>query len=170
MRRNNDEFVATYGNAVHRMLTFFQSKFGGVVPQPQALREGDREILAEIDGAFSVVGLRNIANCHFKDGINAAMAVARAANRYLDDQAPWKQIKVDREAAGTSIYVMLQVLSGLRVLFAPYLPFSSQKLHTLLGFEGEIGPIGWHSTEVPAGTTLPVPTPLFPKLEEVAVV
>ena len=169
IRRNNDELVATYGNAVHRTLTFLQSKFGGVVPQPQALREADREILAEVDGGFSVVG-HNIANCHFKDGINAAMAVARAANRYLNEQEPWKQIKVDREAAGTSIYVMLQVLSGLRVLFAPYLPFSSQKLHTLLGFESEIGPVGWHTTEVPAGATLPVPTPLFPKLEEVAVV
>ncbi len=169
IRHNNDELVAAYGNAVHRTLTFLQSKFGGVVPQPQALREADREILAEVDGGFSVVG-HNIANCHFKDGINAAMAVARAANRYLNEQEPWKQIKVDREAAGTSIYVMLQVLSGLRVLFAPYLPFSSQKLHTLLGFEGEIGPIGWHTMEVPAGTTLPVPAPLFPKLEEVAAV
>ncbi|HVB22210.1 MAG TPA: methionine--tRNA ligase [Ktedonobacteraceae bacterium] len=169
IRRNNDELVATYGNAVHRTLTFLQSKFGGVVPQPLALREADRAILAVVDGGFSVVG-HNIANCHLKEGINAAMAVAHAANRYLDEQAPWKQIKVDREAAGTSIYVMLQVLSGLRVLFAPYLPFSSQKLHTLLGFEGEIGPIGWHTMEVPAGTTLPIPAPLFPKLEEVAVV
>ena len=169
IRRNNDELVATYGNAVHRTLSFLQSKFGGIVPQPQPLREADREILAEIDGGFSVVG-HNIANCHFKDGLIAAMAVARAANRYLDEQAPWKQIKVDREAAGTSIYVMLQVISGLRVLFSPYLPFSSQKLHHLLGFEGEVSTGHWRSSEVPAGTKLPVPAPLFPKLEELAAV
>ena len=169
IRRNNDELVATYGNAVHRTLSFLQSKLGGVVPQPQALREADREVLAEVDGAFSVVG-HNIANCHFKDGLIAAMAVARAANRYLDEQAPWKQIKIDREAAGTSIYVMLQVISGLRVLFSPYLPFSSQKLHHLLGFEGEVSTGHWRSSEVPAGTRLPVPTPLFPKLEEMAAV
>ncbi len=80
------------------------------------MREADREILAELDRGFTIVG-HNIANCHFKDGINAAMAVARAANRYFDEQAPWKQIKVDRDAAGTTIYVMLQVISGLRVLF-----------------------------------------------------
>ena len=169
IRRNNDELVATYGNAVHRTVSFLQSKFGGVVPQPQKLREADREILAEVDGGFSVVG-HNIANCHFKDGLNAAMAVARAANRYLDEQAPWKQIKVDREAAGTSIYVMIQVLSGLRVLFSPYLPFSSQKLHEYLGFEGEVSAGSWRSSEVPAGTTLPIPAPLFPKLEEFATV
>src|SRR5205085_9906834 len=169
IRRNNDELVANYGNAVHRTLTFLQSKFGGVVPYPQTLREADREILAEVEGGFSVVG-HNITNCHFKDGINAAMAVARAANRYLDEQAPWKQIKVDRDAAGTTIYVMLQVLSGLCVLFCPYLPFSSQKLHSYLGFQGDVSAASWRPVPVPAGTRLPVPAPLFPKLEEPAIV
>ncbi len=169
IRRNNDELVAAYGNAVHRTLTFLQSKFDGIVPQPQALREADREILAEVDGGFTLVG-HNIANCHFKDGLNAAMAVARAANRYLDEQAPWKQIKQDREAAGTTIYVMLQVLSGLHIMLWPYLPFSSEKLHHYLGFEGDVHTAHWHPTEVPAGLKLPTPSPLFPKLEEVAAV
>ena len=166
IRRNNNELVATYGNAVHRTLSFLQSKFGGVVPEPGELHDADREILAELDRGFTLVG-HQIARCHFKDGLNAAMNVARAANRYLDEQAPWKQIKTNREAAGTTIYVMLQVISGLRVLFYPYLPFSSQRLHSYLGFEGDMSRSGWHSTTVPAGSTLPTPTPLFPKLEEV---
>ena len=166
VRRNNDELVATYGNAVHRTLTFLQSKFGGVVPEPGTLREADREILAEVERGFGLVG-HNIALCHMKDGLNTAMAVARAANRYLDEQAPWKQIKVDREAAGTSIYVMLQVLSGLHTMLSPYLPFSSQKLHEYLGFEGEADKMFWRLAHVPAGSKLPTPAPLFAKLEEV---
>ncbi len=169
IRRNNDELVATYGNAVHRTLTFLQSKFGGVVPQPAELRPADREMLAELEQGFTTVG-QHIAACHFKDGINAAMSVARAANRYLDEQAPWKQIKTDREGAGTTIYVMLQVLSGLRVLFCPYLPFSSQQLHEYLGFEGEVSRARWENTRVEAGKPLPKPAPLFPKLEEPATV
>jgi methionyl-tRNA synthetase len=164
LRRNNDELVATYGNAVHRTLTFLQSKFEGTVPQPQTLRDADHEVLAEVKRGFEQVG-RNIESCHFKDGLNAAMTVARAANRYLDEQAPWKQIKTDREAAGTTIYVMLQVISGLRILFSPYLPFSSQKLHGHLGFEGDVSQERWQPKEVPAGTKLPIPTPLFPKLD-----
>jgi len=168
IRRNNDELVATYGNAVHRTLTFLQSKFGGVVPEPGALREADREILAEVENGFGLVG-HNIALCHMKDGLNAAMAVARAANRYLDEQAPWKQIKVDREAAGTSIYIMLQVLSGLHTMLSPYLPFSSQKLHEYLGFEDEASSMFWRLEHVPAGAKLPTPAPLFAKLEEIVV-
>jgi methionyl-tRNA synthetase len=164
LRRNNDELVATYGNAVHRTLTFLQSKFEGTVPQPQALRDADHEVLAEVKRGFEQVGL-NIESCHFKDGLNAAMTVARAANRYLDEQAPWKQIKTNREAAGTTIYVMLQVISGLHILFSPYLPFSSQKLHGYLGFEGDVSQEHWQLRKVPAGTKLPIPTPLFPKLD-----
>jgi methionyl-tRNA synthetase len=169
IRRNNDELVAAYGNVVHRTLTFLQSKFGGIVPTPQALSEADRAILAEVEQGFETVG-RNIEQVHIKDGLNAAMAITRAANRYLDEQAPWKQIKVNREAAGTTIYVMLQVLSGLHILFCPYLPFSSQKLHEYLGFEGDVNKAGWQLQEVPAGATLPKPAPLFPKIEEPAAV
>ncbi len=169
IRRNNDELVATYGNAVHRTLTFLQSKFGGVVPEPEALRPADREMLAELERGFTTVG-QSLAACHFKDGVNTAMSVAHAANRYLNDQEPWKQIKTDPAAAGTSIYVMLQVLSGLRILFCPYLPFSSQKLHEYLGFEGEVSQAHWENTTVEAGITLPKPAPLFPKLEELALV
>ena len=169
LRRNNDELVAAYGNVVHRTLTFVQSRFGGVVPQPQDLREADQEILAEVERGFEQVG-KHIQQCHFKDGLNAAMAVARAANRYLDEQAPWKQIKVDREAAGTTIYVMLQVLSGLHILFSPYLPFSSQVLHSYLGFTDEINTAGWHLQRIPPATRLPTPAPLFKKLEEPATI
>ncbi len=165
VRRNNDELVATYGNAVHRTLSFLQSRFDGVVPEQGTLREADREILAEVDRGFTLVG-HNIALCHLKDGLNAAMAVARAANRYLDEQAPWKQIKVDREAAGTTLNVMIQVISALHVLFYPYVPFSSQLLHSYLGFEGDMSRIGWRLHHVAAGTKLPTPSPLFPKLEE----
>jgi len=38
----------------------------------------------------------------------------------------------------------------------------------LLGFEGDVSAGSWRSSEVPAGTMLPVPSPLFPKLEELA--
>src|SRR5262249_1408473 len=169
LRRNNDELVAAYGNAVHRTLTFLQSKLEGIVPQPQVLRDTDREILAEMKRGFEQAG-RCIEQCHFKDGLNAAMAVARAANRYLDEQAPWKQIKTDREAAGTTIYVMLQIISGLHILLSPYLPFSSQKLHSYLGFEGDVSQSRWRLEKGPAGITLPTRAPLFPKIEEPAVV
>jgi methionyl-tRNA synthetase len=94
-----------------------------------------------------------------------AMSVARAANRYLDEQAPWKSVKTDRERAATTVFVMIQVLNGLKVLFAPYVPFSSQRLHELLGFGGDVATWRWEPVPVPAGQALPTPTPLFAKFD-----
>jgi methionyl-tRNA synthetase len=106
-----------------------------------------------------------IESVRLRDGLGEAMSVARAANRYLDEQAPWKRIKTDREGAATTVHTMIQVLNGLKVLFAPYVPFSSQRLHELLGFSGDVSECAWRADEVPIGQELPVPTPLFAKYD-----
>jgi methionyl-tRNA synthetase len=164
VRRNNDELVAAYGNAAHRVLTFLGRHFGGSVPEPGTPRPADEAMLAEVRRGFEAVGAA-IEAVRLRDGLQEAMAVARAANRYLDEQAPWKAIKADRQAAATTVYTMVQVLNGLKVLFAPYVPHSSQKLHELLGFTGDVAARPWHAEPVPAGQSLPAPTPLFAKFD-----
>src|SRR5260370_10463298 len=118
IRRNNDELVATSGNAVHRTLTFLQSKFGGVVPSPQSLREADREMLAEVDRGFTLAG-HNIANCHFKEGINAAMAVAPAANPKPAEHSPVKNVKKKNDETTTTFCVIVPLIMGPRLPLLP---------------------------------------------------
>ena len=164
VRRNNDELVATYGNAVHRVLTFAQRHFDARAPQPGRLTAADAAMLDRVQSAFATTA-QAIEQVRLRDALGEAMAVARAANRYLDERAPWKAIKSDRERAATTIYIMLQVLNGLKVLFAPVLPFSSQQLHTLLGFQGDVMSSRWEPQPVPAGQSLPIPMPLFAKFD-----
>ena len=163
--RNNDELVATYGNLVHRMLTFTSRNFEGAVPQPGQLTPQDEAILAIARGAFERVG-ELIAACRFKEALREVMAVATEANRYLDEAAPWKALKTDRERAGTSTYVTLSVINMLKILTAPFLPFSSQKLHEMLGFTGDVHKERWAAPDLPAGQKLGTPAPLFIKLDE----
>jgi methionyl-tRNA synthetase len=164
-RRNNDELVATFGNLAHRVLTFTYKNFDGVIPTPGTLDsqsltiiEKSKETLASVEGF--------IAQCRFKDAIKAAMNLAQEANRYLDDKAPWKAIKQDKAAAGTSLYVAISILSCLKTVFYPFLPFSAQKLHEYLGYTGAIQDGGWTFTLPPAKQKLQVPQPLFTKLDE----
>lgn len=107
-----------------------------------------------------------LCGCHFKDAIKTAMALAQEANRYLDEKAPWKMIKQDATAAGTSLYVAIAVLSCLRTAFYPFLPFSSQRLHEFLGYTGNVQDGGWSFSLPPAGQKLVPPQPLFTKLDE----
>jgi len=165
LRRNNDELVATYGNLVHRVLTFAYRNFDGAVPSPGEIDSQGKKLLAKAQETLNDVDSL-INSCHFKEGIKSAMALAQEANRYLDDKAPWKAIKGDKQAAATSTYVALSVLAALKTVLYPFLPFSSEKLHQYLGFDGSVETNGWRVQSVMAGQKLKLPEPLFRKLDD----
>jgi len=165
VRRNNDELVATYGNLVHRVLTFTYRNFEGAVPSPGEWDERDEALLVKVEDAFPAMD-RMLYNCRFREAIRTAMSLAQETNRYLDDKSPWKRIKEDRQGSATSLYVALVAISGLKTLLYPFLPFGSQKLHRLLGFEGRMEDTSWALTPLPAGQKLAPPEPLFVKLED----
>jgi methionyl-tRNA synthetase len=162
-RRNNDELVATYGNLVNRVLTFVSRNFDGCVPEPGKLDDQSQQLLAKAEETIQNVG-ELISQCHFKQGIMAAMALAQEANRYLDDKSPWKVVKEDRTSAATALYVALGVIAALKTALYPFLPFSSQKLHGMLGFDGDED--GWKLKLPKAGQKLGEIKPLFTKLDE----
>jgi methionyl-tRNA synthetase len=188
VRRNNDELLANWGNLVNRTLTNVHRNFGEV-PQPGELTEADRAVLARVEEGFdTVAGL--IEQARFKAALAEAMRLSSEANQYLSDEAPWAVLKTDRERAGTILYVALRAVDSLKVLLTPFLPFSAQQLHELLGYEGWIaGPLAyreiadedgghsiltgdyerwtgrWAPSELPPGQPLREPSPLFRKLD-----
>ena len=139
VRRNNDELVAAWGNLVNRVLGFAYKRYEGKVPTPgpQGLDEADRQILAEVEAGFDTVG-ELLAAVKLKAALEETLRLTRATNVYLDGKAPWKAIKDDPVAAGTSIYVALRVIDNLKILFAPFLPHTCQLLHEYLGYEGQL--------------------------------
>jgi methionyl-tRNA synthetase len=189
LRRNNDELLANWGNLVNRTLVNAYRNFGEV-PAPGELTEDDRETLAAMESGFETVG-RLIEESKFKQALAEAMRLSSIGNQYVDHQAPWAVIKEDRERAETILYVALRIVDSLKVVFTPVLPFSSQKLHELLGYDGWLaGPLEfreieeeegqkhailtgdytswvgrWAPSELPAGQKLREPEPLFRKLD-----
>jgi methionyl-tRNA synthetase len=165
IRRNNDELVATYGNLVHRVLTFVHRHFDGCVPTPSELDSLSQTLLNKASDTLNTMdGL--LYRCHFREAIRTAMSLAQETNRYLEEKSPWKMIKQDRQASATALYVAISVLSCLRTVLYPFLPCSSQKLHEFLGFKGNVGDDGWQLILPTPGQKLLPPKPLFSKLDE----
>jgi len=165
LRKNNDELVATYGNLVHRVLSFNHRNFGGAVPEPGNMDESGDALLQKARSTLEEVG-GQLERCHFKEALKIAMALAQDVNRFLDDTAPWKTIKQDRTAAARSVYTAMAAISALKTMLNPFLPFTSQKLHAYLGFEGDVRDAGWELQMPQPGRTLPQPQALFTKLED----
>ncbi|HAV10914.1 MAG TPA: methionine--tRNA ligase [Dehalococcoidia bacterium] len=165
LRKNNDELVATYGNLVHRVLTFINRHFDGIVPDGGEYDTRSQDLLHIADKTLRSID-QHIGSCHFKEAIKTAMVLAQEANKYLDEKAPWKMIKQDRKATAMSLVAILSVIATLKIVLYPFLPFSSQKLHMLLGFDSDLEEDGWKIRIPPAGTKLPQPQPLFSKLDD----
>jgi methionyl-tRNA synthetase len=188
VRRNNDELVATWGNLVNRTLQSVYKNFG-VVPTPGELTRDDEALLREIADGFERVGSQ-IEAARFRGALQDAMRLASLANQYLAEQAPWTKLDASRDRAGTILYVALRAVDSLKVLLAPFLPFSAQRLHVMLGYDDVIaGPLAfetvvedgdehvvltgdyagwagrWEPSELPAGQTLREPEALFAKLD-----
>ena len=166
VRRNNDELLARWGNLVHRVLTITGRNFDGRVPDaPAQLAPESVAILERVDGAFDTVGAE-IEAVHLRAALGEAMSVAQDANRYLDERAPWKALKSDRDSAADTLYTAINVISGLATLLHPFLPFTSPEAWRLAGNDGDIAAAGWRRSEVQRGAALPEPAPLIARLDE----
>ena len=168
VHRNNDELVAAYGNLAHRMLTFSHRNYGGVIPEPGELDAASLQLLAQAEQTLADMG-DALGRCSFKEALRAAMSLARDANKYLDDKAPWKVIKQSREEAAKAVYTVMGVLSALSTGLYPILPFSSEKLHASLGFQGTLMERGWKMELPAAGQALREPQTLFVKLDDAVI-
>ena len=167
IRRNNDELVATYGNLVQRVLSMVSRNFDGKAPEPGPLDGTDNELLEYCRRSFDETAV-NLEACRFRAALQAAIGIAQAANRYLEQKTPWRAVKEDPERAATTLWVGLAVINCLKTALYPFLPFSSGKLHSMLGFDNVLQADGWtwDPDSVKPGQTLGTPEHLFSKLDE----
>ncbi len=164
IRANNDILIGTWGNLVNRVLSMLQRNFEGVVPAVPAPAPESTALLKEAAQAFERVAAE-FGACRFRSGLQEALRVAQAANKYLDERAPWKAVKEDREHAAETLAIALDVINGLKVVLHPVIPFTTEKLHTLLAQPGTLADGGWQHTRIEPGTQLPPPAPLYTKLD-----
>jgi methionyl-tRNA synthetase len=187
--RNNNDLIANWGNLANRVLPFVFKHWDGFVPDPGELRQIDKDIIAVVESGFQTVG-EHLEAVRLRAALSEALRLAAEANKYQAATSPWFEIKTDKTAAAKSIYTALRVIDSLKVIFAPFLPFSSERLHTYLGYTqplfGELyveeqgDSLGIHNTlryrpplaggawlpsNIQPGQRLITSTPLFKKLE-----
>ena len=133
-KRNNNELVAILGNFINRTLVLTQNYYGGVIPKPEVLNDEDKKTLAEITNLKALVE-KSLDNFRFREALKEAMDLARLGNKYLADQEPWKTYKKDAGRTKSIMYVSSQIAANLTIIMEPFLPFSMNKLRSLINLE-----------------------------------
>ena len=132
--RNNSELVAIFGNFVNRALVLTDKYFEGKVPPCGVLTDVDKDTIEQITKVKSAIE-KNIENYKFREALKEMMTLARLGNKYLADTEPWKIAKTDMARVGTILNLSLQITANLAIAAQPFLPFTAQKLNTMLNVD-----------------------------------
>ena len=159
IRRINDELVSNWGNLVNRVLSMAYKNSNKAIPDHGELTQSDQALLNQVDEALKSSS-KQFDQVELRAALRTAMETAQATNRYLNATEPWKVLKEDRERGLTILFVALSAINGIRIIFRPFLPFSSQTLDLILGEQ-----TGWERQELISGAPLEKPIPLFRKVE-----
>jgi methionyl-tRNA synthetase len=167
VRRLNTELANDLGNLAQRTLTQVARNLGGVLPDPGAPTEDDAEMLAAARALPNV--LRPLIDrLALGDAIEEAWKVIRAANAYIDRQAPWALRKTDPARMAQVLRVLVDVLRPVATVLAPVMPGSMERMLDQLGVPADARDLAALDRAVPGGTTLPPPSGIFPRYAEPA--
>lgn len=171
----NKDLADTLGNFVNRVLSFSKKRFGDEVPagaeagEPEAkLGEEIASLLAEYETQMEALQFRKAAA--------ALRALWSAGNSYLEEKAPWLEIKTNQEGAALTLRTAMNLIHLYAVVSEPFIPATSAAMRaafSLTATAPDQKRATWVSsdeaktlTAVPAGTPFTVPPVLFAKLTD----
>jgi len=165
--RINVELANDLGNLAQRSLSLIARNLGGVLPPRGPDTDDDRALL---DAAAALPGL--VRGCMerqtFHEALEEVWKIIRAANGYIDRQAPWALNKTDKVRMGAVLRVLADTIRVVATLLQPFMPTSMSKMLDQLGVPEGARAFVSLDTPLPDGTPLPAPHGVFPRYIEPA--
>ena len=165
--RMNADLANDFGNLAQRVLSMIAKNCAGAVPEPGAFTDADTAVLDGCDGLAQAMRVHFAAH-QFHLALSRHAELVTAANRYVDDQAPWALRKTEPARMATVLYVLAETIRNLAMLAHPVMPDACDLMLEQLA----VAPGSWSfadlggATRLAPGTTLPKPVPVFAKLDE----
>ncbi len=138
--RINNELIANVGNFVNRALSFAQTKFNAIVPEPKDNDDADNESINEIKKITSEVSELLDKN-EIDKALKRILKFSASFNQYFQKKEPWANI----EGANNCIYISVNAVHTLAIVLEPYLPFSAEKIWKQLNLDGSVHEQKWDS-------------------------
>lgn len=160
IQRINSDLANDLGNLSQRVLSMIFKNCAAQIPDPDSFDSADTALLQQARGLLAQLR-EHFDNQAFHKGLEQVWAVISAANRYIDEQSPWRLKKTDPARMETVLYVLADVIRQVAILLQPIMPDSSDKLLSLLGVEQR--DFAALEVSLSPGFVLKKPVGLFPR-------
>ncbi|MDI9887103.1 methionine--tRNA ligase [Streptomyces sp. HNM0645] len=166
----NKDLADTLGNFVNRVLSFSRKRFGDEVPAGHAAGEAEAKLGEEIARLLAEYE-EQMEALQFRKAAAALRALWAAGNSYLEEKAPWLEIKTDPDGAALTLRTAMNLIHLYAVVSEPFIPTTAAAMRGAFALEGDTAT--WVTAEqataldtVPAGTAFTVPPVLFTKITD----
>lgn len=167
--RINADLANDLGNLLSRATAMINKFADGRVPEPGEVDEADKllpelaaEVIANAEKAFDRLA--------FHDGLEEIFRLVGAANKYIDDVAPWSLARTEdgRRRLGTVLYNLAETVRVAACALAPVLTTGSVELWRQLGLDDAPEKAGWEATRwggLKPGTEVRRGDPVYPRFD-----
>jgi methionyl-tRNA synthetase len=167
LKRYNSDLANDLGNLCNRSVNMMVRYFDGVIPQPPRVEEEIAALAREVTTDFE----NALSDFRFNSALEAAWRLVGRMNRYIEERTPWKQAKAgETEELAVTLYTCLEAVRVVTTLVAPVMPYAAEALWKQLGMDTTIETARWQEAGewglLPAGTRVPAPEPLFPRIQD----
>ena len=166
----NKDLADTLGNFVNRVLSFSKKRFGDEVPAGGTPGEAETRLGGEIARLLAEYE-EHMEALQFRKAAAALRALWSAGNSYLEEKAPWLEIKTDKDAAALTLRTAMNLIHLYAVVSQPLIPTASAAMRAAFALPDDTATWATEAdakslTAVPVGTPFTVPPVLFAKLTD----
>jgi methionyl-tRNA synthetase len=165
--RMNSELANDLGNLAQRSLSLIAKNCNSILPERGPLSEDDTELLAQAAGLRDAMRPKLLRQS-YGEALDEAWRVIRAANGYIDRQAPWALRRTDPVRMAAVLRVLADILREVATVLQPFMPDSMAAMLDQLGVPADARSFAALSDMLPGGITLPAPQGIFPRYVEAA--
>jgi methionyl-tRNA synthetase len=171
--RINSDLANDLGNCLNRVERMVQNYFESVMPGPAEAGEAEQRLItigrATADAVPDLIGQLKL-----HAAIEETQQMVRATNRYLEEKAPWKAIKIaGPDAVGPTLWTAAEAIRLAACLLSPVMPAKCGELLHRLGvlddprelIERPLAPEHIRWGRLAPGTKIRPGAPLFPRIE-----
>jgi len=131
-RRMNNDLANDLGNLVQRVLTIINKNLDGKLSKIKQIKENDKKIYEYPEELLKNIE-KNYEKQEFHKVIENIWKLISRANKYVNESAPWRLIKDDRERAGDVLNILVIIIAKIAIFLAPIMPDISENILNKIG-------------------------------------